>query len=165
MDRSEDVGLPASIREITAMVASIPSVTGYVSLGAAVLLGRSIRQTLRAASWALDQVAANTVRVRANYRAVWRGVGLRQGDPARQGDAGVVLVEAHVANELQWIIWLDESRAVEWAGGAMEFDWAGLMEVAGRASEERQEDTNGAPRSTVRRASRPRRATREDRPS
>ncbi len=162
MDRSEDVGLSGSIREITATVASIPSVTGYVSLGAAVLLGRSIRQTLRAASWALDQVAANTVRVRANYRAVWRGVGSRQGDPTRQGDAGAVLVEAHVANELQWIIWLDESRAVEWAGGAMEFDWAGLMEVAGRASEERQEETNGAPRSIVRRAER---AAREEQPS
>jgi len=39
------------------------SVTGYMSLGAAVLLGRSIRRTLRAASRALDQVAANTVRV------------------------------------------------------------------------------------------------------
>ena len=140
MDRSEDVGLSGSIREIRAMVASIPSVTGYMSLGAAVLLGRSIRRTLRAASRALDQVAANTVRVRANYRAVWRGVGSRQGDPARQGDAGDVLVEAHVANELQWIIWLDESRAVVWAGGAMEFDWTGLMEVAGRASEERQEE-------------------------
>ena len=63
-------------------------------------------------------------------------------------------MEAHVVNELQWIIWLDESRAVEWAGGAMEFDWAGLMEVAGRASEERQEETNGAPRSIVRRAER-----------
>jgi hypothetical protein len=43
------------------MVASIPSVTGYVSLGAAVLLGRSIHQTLRAASRVLDQVATNTV--------------------------------------------------------------------------------------------------------
>ena len=165
MDRSEDVGLSGSIREITAMVASIPSVTGYMSLGAAVLLGRAIRQTLRAASRALDQVAANTVRVQATYRAVWRGVGSGEGDPARQGDAGDALVEAQFANELQWIIWLDESRAVEWAGGAMEFDWAGMMEVAGRASEERREETNGAPRSIVRRASRPRRAPREDRPT
>jgi hypothetical protein len=161
VDRNEDVGLPGSIREITAMVASIPSVTGYVSLGAAVLLGRSIRETLRAASRALDQVAANTVRVRANYRAVWRGVSSRQGDPARRGDAGDAVVEAHFANELQWIIWLDEGGAAEWAGGAMQFDWTGLLE----ASEEYQEETNGAARSIVRRASRPRRAPREDRPS
>jgi len=162
VDRSEDVGLSGSIREIRAMVASIPSVTGYMSLGAAVLLGRAIRQTLRAASRALDQVAANTVRVRATYRAVWRGMGSGEGDPARQGDAGDALVEAQFANELQWIIWLDESRAVEWAGGAMEFDWAGMMEVAGRASEERREETNGAPRSIVRGAER---AARGSRPS
>ena len=135
MDRNEDVGLPGSIREIRTMVASIPSVTGYVSLGAAVLLGRSIRQTLRAASWALDQVAANTVRVRANYRAVWRGVGSRQGDPARQGDVGDALVEAHFANESQWIIWLDDGGAAEWAGVAVQFDWAWL---ASRLRESRQ---------------------------
>src|SRR6266849_4249763 len=125
------------------MVASIPSVTGYMSLGAAVLLGRSIRRTLRAASRALDQVAANTVRVQATYRAVRRGVGSRQGDPARQGDAGDVLVEAHVVNELRWIIWLDASRAVEWAGRARGFDWAGLIEVPGPASEDPQEETDG----------------------
>ena len=165
MDRSKDVGLAGSIREITAIVASIPSVTGYVSLGAAVLLGRSIRQTLRTTARALDQVAANTIQVRATYRAVWRLMGSRQGDPARQGDVGDALVEAHFANESQWIIWLDEGGAAEWAGGAMQFDWPGLMEVAGRASEGRREETTGAPRSIVRRASRPRRAPREDRPS
>jgi hypothetical protein len=156
VDRSrDDVGLAGSIREITAKVASIPSVTGYVSLGAAVLLGRSIRQTLRTAARALDQVAANTVQVRANYRAVWRGVGSRQGDPARQGDVGDALVEAHFANESQWIIWLHEGAAAEWAGGAMQFDWTGLVEVARRASEEYQEETNGAARSIVRRAEEP----------
>ena len=94
------------------------------------------------------------VEVQATYRAVWRGVGSGEGDPVRQGDAGDALVEAQFANELQWIIWLDERRAVEWAGGAMEFDWAGLMEVAVRASEERREETNGAPRSIVRGAER-----------
>ena len=171
MDGSEDVGLSRtrSIRQVTTSVASVPALAGYVSLGAAVLLGRSLGQALRAASRALDRAAANAVQARATYGTVRRVTGIQRDAPGVRGGVGDWLGEAHIANDSQWIIWLDEGGAAEWAGVAVQFDWAGLMEMAPGADEERNAETRGAPPPTLRRAAGgkkvERRAPRKDRHS
>ena len=43
-----------SIPRLAASVASVPLVVGYASVGAARLLGRSVGEVLRGASWALE---------------------------------------------------------------------------------------------------------------
>jgi len=153
VDRSEDVGLSRtrSIRQVTTSVASVPALAGYVSLGAAVLLGRSLGQALRAASRALDRAAANAVEARATYGTVRRVTGIQRDAPGVRGGVGDWLGEAHIANDSQWII------------------WAGLMEMAPGADEERNAETRGAPPPTLRRAAGgkkvERRAPRKDRHS
>ena len=54
-----------SIPRLAASVASVPLVVGYASVGAARLLGRSVGEVLRGASWALDQIVRNTERSKA----------------------------------------------------------------------------------------------------
>src|SRR3989442_6935019 len=54
-----------SIPRLGASVASVPVVVRYASVGAARLLGRSVGEVLRGASWALDQIVRNTERSKA----------------------------------------------------------------------------------------------------
>src|SRR2546425_6302270 len=54
-----------SIPRLAANLASVPVVVGYASVGAARLLGRSVGEVLRRASWALDQIVRNTERSKA----------------------------------------------------------------------------------------------------
>src|SRR2546426_12286371 len=54
-----------SIPRLAASVASVPLVVGYASVGAARLLGRSVGEVLRGASWALDQIVRSTERSKA----------------------------------------------------------------------------------------------------
>src|SRR2546422_9499401 len=69
-----------SIPRLAASVASVPLVVGYASVGAARLLGRSVGEVLRGASWALDQIVRNTERSKAV------GEGLRKSrKPAKGG--------------------------------------------------------------------------------
>ena len=148
MDRTEDRWLSfASLPRVASSVASVPATAGCVSLGAAVLLGRSIGHVLRTASRALDRVSANTAQLRATYGAVGKGVGSPPGEPGAHGAARDGLVEAQLASESQWIIWLHERAAVEWAAMAVRF------EMERGVSEEPKEDTTGGSRSAVRRAS------------
>jgi hypothetical protein len=148
VDRTEDRWLSfASLPRIANSVASVPAAAGYVSLGAAVLLGRSIGHVLRTASRALDRVSANTAQMRAIYSAMRRAAGSPPGEPGAHGAAGDGLVETQLASESQWIIWLDERAAVEWAAMAVRF------EMERGVSEEPKEDTTGRSRSAVRQAS------------
>ena len=54
-----------SIPRLAASVASVPVVVGYASVGAVRLLGRSVGEVLRGASWALDQIVRNAERSKA----------------------------------------------------------------------------------------------------
>ena len=127
MDRTEGSWLSlASIPRVASSVASVPAAAGYVSLGAAVLLGQSVSQVLRAASRALDQVASNTAQMRLFYSPLRKRTGTPAGVVEMQPGPVTEFVEAHLANESQWIIWLDEGGAADWAGGAVRFDWAWL---------------------------------------
>jgi hypothetical protein len=148
VDRTEDRWLSfASLPRVASSVASVPAAAGYVSLGAAVLLGRSIGHVLRTASRALDRVSANTAQLRAIYGAVGRGVGSPPGELGAPGAAGDELVEAQLASESQWIIWLHERAAVDWAAMAVRF------EMERGVGKEPKEDTTGGSRSAGRRAS------------
>jgi len=136
VDRPEGSWLSlASIPRVASSVASVPAAAGYVSLGAALLIGRSISQVLRAASRALDQVASNTAQVRLFYSPLRSRTGSPAGVVGMQSGPVTELVEVHLANESQWIIWLDDGGAAEWAGVAVQFDWAWL---ASRLRESRQ---------------------------
>src|SRR2546425_5281019 len=68
-----------SIPRLAANLASVPVVVGYASVGAARLLGRSVGEVLRRASWALDQIVRNTERSKAV------GVGLRKSRKPAKG--------------------------------------------------------------------------------
>src|SRR5258706_7739115 len=62
----------SSVPDAVWSVASVPAAAGHVSLGAAVLVGQSMTQVLRAASRALDHVAATTGEVRILDRLLRR---------------------------------------------------------------------------------------------
>jgi len=58
----DELGWPSwrEIPRLATSVVAVPVVVGYVSLGAVVLLGRSVQEVLRGASRALDRVVGNT---------------------------------------------------------------------------------------------------------
>ena len=131
----------ASIPRAARDFAAVPAAAGYVSLGSAVLLGRSIGQALRAASRALDHVAANTAQIRASYGALWSGVDSQPGEAGMPGRVAGGVGEAYLANESQWIIWSDEDGADEWADVAVRLDWARLAPNLHPARQGREEQT------------------------
>ena len=73
-DRAEEAWLPwRSIPRLAASVASVPVVVGYASVAAALLLGRSVGEVLRGASWALDQIVRNSERSQAVVEGLRKG--------------------------------------------------------------------------------------------
>jgi len=110
-----------SVPDAVWSVASVPAAAGHVSLGAAVLVGQSMTQVLRAASRALDHVAARTGEVRLLDTLLRRRTARSRPDALLGTDIAVSGdVEGHLASELQWITWLDQHDAAEWADFAVQ---------------------------------------------
>ena len=121
-----------SVPDAVWSVASVPAAAGHVSLGAAVLVGQSMTQVLRAASRALDHVAATTGEVRILDRLLRRRTAGSEPDALLGTDIDHVSGEVggHLASESQWIAWLDHHDAAEWADFAVQVDWARLRASA-----------------------------------
>ena len=117
-----------SIPDAVWSVASVPAAVGHVSLGAAVLVGRSMTRSLRAASRALDHVAVTTGEVRILDTLLQRRTAGSKPD-ALGTDVDRVSgdVEGRLASESQWVTWLDQHDAAEWADFAIQVDWARLI--------------------------------------
>ena len=123
-----------SVPDAARNVARLPAAAGNVSLGAAVLIGRSMTQALRAASRALDHVAATTGEVGLLDRLLRRRTAGSRSDAMLGTDIDAVSGdgERHLAGESQWITWLDQHDAAEWAGFAVQVDWARLKASTSR---------------------------------